>query len=221
MEWAAAQSVWIWRDGSASMRYRSTENLPEKLAQADLLTMALAALLIRGGERVALLGGGMTPSTSRAALGRMAQQLTRGDLPPANLPAFELLPRHGQLVCISDFLSPLPEIDRALRQFAAQGLHGHLLQILDPAEETLPFTGRVRFAGLEGEGEMLLSRVDTVLREAYTERMRLHQEGLAALARSVGWSFSLTRTDRPPQSALLSLYMLMSAHLTAGSVSRG
>src|SRR5690606_20158419 len=56
MEWAAAQSVWLWRDGSPSMRWRSREEWPEKRAQADLLTLALAVLLVRGGERVALMG---------------------------------------------------------------------------------------------------------------------------------------------------------------------
>src|SRR5215510_5396695 len=30
MEWAAARSVWLWRDGSAWLRYRSDAWLPEK-----------------------------------------------------------------------------------------------------------------------------------------------------------------------------------------------
>ena len=54
-----------------------------------------------------------------------------------------------------------------------------------------------------------MHRVD-VVREAYVERFRAHQDGLAALARGLGWSFSITRTDRPPQTALLSLYLLLS-----------
>src|SRR3954468_15807650 len=39
-EWEAAQSVWLWRDGSASMRYRSARELPEKRARAALLLAA-------------------------------------------------------------------------------------------------------------------------------------------------------------------------------------
>src|SRR5512144_1841118 len=76
-EWSAAQSVWLWRDGSPSMRYRSGANLPEKGERADLLALALIALLMRGGERVALLGSGVLPATGRAALNRMALLLTR------------------------------------------------------------------------------------------------------------------------------------------------
>jgi len=83
-EWEAAQSVWLWRDASPSMDYASTRGLPTKRERADLLTLALAALLLRGGERVTLLGTGVAPSHGRAVLNRMAQQLLRettGGLP--------------------------------------------------------------------------------------------------------------------------------------------
>lgn len=222
MEWAAAQSVWLWRDGSASMRYRSSDDLPEKRERADLLTLALAALLVRGGERVALLGSGALPAMGRATLNRMALQLMAADdpsagqsigLPAAGLPDYEPLPRHAQLVLIGDFLAPLPEIDAAVRRFAERGVRGHLLQVLDPAEETLPFAGRVRFEGLEGEGNLLLSRVESI-RDSYVERLHAHHHGLAALARAADWTFSTHRTDRSPQSALLTLFLLLSE--TAG-----
>jgi uncharacterized protein (DUF58 family) len=219
MEWAAAQSVWLWRDASASMRWRSREQWPEKRTQADLLTLALAVLLVRGGERVALMGSGQPPGQSLATLERMALLLDREaeredaeaeNRPPlAGLPADVALPRHAQAIFIGDFLSPLPQVDAALRRFAERGLRGHILQVLDPAEETLPFAGRIRFEGLEGEGEKLLARVETV-RDTYVGRIHAHHEGLAALARSLGWSFAATRTDRPPQTALLALYLRLS-----------
>ena len=214
MEWAAAQTVWLWRDASPSMRWRSLPALPDKLAQADLLTLALAVLLVRGGARVALLGSGQAPGQSLATLERMALLLDRagdaGDGPPdTGLPPDAPVPRHAQAIFVGDFLSPLPEIDAALRRFAERGIRGHLLQVLDPAEETLPFAGRIRFEGLEGEGDKLLSRVETV-RDTYVGRIHAHHEGLAELARALGWSFATTRTDRPPQTALLALYLRLS-----------
>src|SRR5260370_30705178 len=57
-EWEAAQSVWLWRDASPSMDYASAASLPSKRARADLLLVALAALLTRGGERTTMLGSG-------------------------------------------------------------------------------------------------------------------------------------------------------------------
>ena len=69
-----------------------------------------------------------------------------------------------------------------------RGVKGHLLLVVDPAEEALPFFGRVRFEGLESEGELLLSRVETI-HDAYSERYRAHREGLTALVRSLGGGF--------------------------------
>src|SRR5207248_4892337 len=43
-------------------------------------------------------------------------------------------------------------------QFAGAGLKGHLLQTVDPAEEELPFAGRVRFEGVEQREELVISR---------------------------------------------------------------
>jgi uncharacterized protein (DUF58 family) len=206
-EWEAAQSVWLWRDASPSMDWRSNPALPTKQARADLLLLALTALLIRGGERASLLGSGAPPLSGRVALNRIAALIGRpaGSKAAASLPNFEALPRHAQLVLIGDFLSPLEDIQKTVGRFAAGGLHGHLLQVLDPAEETLPFDGRVRFEGVEDHDEVLISRVETV-REEYTGRVAAHREGLAAIARPAGWSFATHRTDRPPHTALLALY---------------
>jgi uncharacterized protein (DUF58 family) len=84
-----------------------------------------------------------------------------------------------------------------------------MLQINDPAEEDLPFGGRIRFEGAEEPEEVIVSRVETI-RHAYSDRFRRHREGLAAIAGAVGWSFGSHRTDRPPQLALLALYGALS-----------
>ena len=63
----------------------------------------------------------------------------------------------------------------------ASGLKGHLLQIVDPAEEDLPFDGRVRFEGIEERDEIVISRVETI-RDDYAGRFRDHRDGLAAIA---------------------------------------
>jgi uncharacterized protein (DUF58 family) len=204
-EWEASESVWIWRDTSPSMTYASSPSLPTKRLRADLVALALATLLVRGGERVTLLGSGLTPATGNATLNRLALLIDRASADGASLPAFEALPRYGQLVMIGDLLSPLPEIEALTRRFAALGVKGHLLQVLDPVEETLPFEGRVRFEGLENEEALLLARVETI-RDQYEERLKRHREGLAALTQMLGWSFGMHRTDRPATTALLALY---------------
>jgi uncharacterized protein (DUF58 family) len=203
-EWEAAQSVWLWRDGSASMDYGSGANLPTKRARADLLLVALVALLVRGGERAALLGSGQPPLSGRVALNRIAAMIERpavGD----GLPPPQSLPRYAQVVLIGDFLSPIDEVQAALGRLSGAGVHGHLLQVLDPAEEELPFDGRVRFEGMEEDDSVLISRVETV-REEYTTRLDAHRTALRNLTRGLGWTFLTHRTDRPPHTALLGLY---------------
>ncbi len=206
-EWEAAQSVYLWRDGSPSMDYASDGNLPTKRARADLLTLALAALLVRGGERVTLLGAGLAPAYGRAVLDRLALLLERSAT-AADLPTYEKLPRHGQVVWFGDLLAPLDATAELVLRYADAGLKGHLLQILDPAEETLPFAGRVRFEGLEDEHPLVISRVESI-RAGYAERLQRHRDGLAALTRGVGWTFATHRTDHPPQHALLGLYRIL------------
>ena len=213
-EWEAAQSVWLWRDASASMDYSSSEYLtgaewPTKRDRAELLLVALASLLVRGGERLTLLGSGIAPMNGRIALSRVVEMISR-DPRAASLPDFEPLPRAGQLVLIGDFLSPLETVNAAITHFAAAGLKGHLLQVADPAEEDLPFDGRIRFAGIEERDEVVISRVESI-RGDYTHRYQRHREGLAAIAGTVGWSFGFHRTDRPPHLALLALFTALSA----------
>lgn len=209
-EWEAAQSVWLWRDRSASMDFRSAAGLPTKRERADLLTLATAVLLARGGERVALLNSGVRPDHGKTAIDRIARLMTdpRAAAAPDPLPRVEPLPRHAQTVLFGDLLSPLPDIHAIVAGLTGRGLRGHLVQILDPAEETLPYDGRVDFHGMEGEQNLLVPRVEAV-RDAYRERLKAQQDGLAALARTAGWSFAVHRTDRSPQSALLTLWGAM------------
>ena len=213
-EWEAAQSVWLWRDASASMDYTSASYIagaawPTKRDRAELLLMALASLLVRGGERLTLLGSGVAPMTGRVALTRLVQMIEH-DSVAVDAPAFEPLPRAGQLVLFGDFLAPLDEVNAVVARFAGAGLKGHLLAIADPAEEELPFAGRVRFAGLEEDDNVVISRVETV-RDDYAQRFRRHREGLAAIAGAVGWSIGYHRTDHAPHLALLALHAALTA----------
>lgn len=213
-EWEAAQSVWLWRDGSPSMSFQSGSDLEKKRERADLIVLALTSLLVRGGERVALLGAGMVPASGRAALNRMWSMIEGGRAPSESLPQPERLPRFARVVMVGDFLSPLDEISRVIDGFAHRGLRGHLVQVLDPAEERLPYDGRVLFDGPEAEGEVLIPHVES-LRAGYRTELARHRTGLRALARRYGWSVIAHRTDRPPEQALMSLYLQLSE--TAGA----
>ena len=212
-EWEAAQTVCLWRDGGRSMRWRSRGQAVEKIERAELLLLALAALLLRGGERVSLIGSGQRAVSGRAGLERLAEHLSELGEGDDGLPPESVLPRHGQVVLLSDFLAPLPRVQAVVGRMSAVPVTGHLVQILDPAEALLPYEGRVRFAW-QGDGrgtalETLIPRVEGV-REAYAERLAMQQDGLAAICSAARWRFSVHRSDHPPEAALLALYSALS-----------
>ena len=204
-EWEVSESVWFWRDGSTGMRFSSDRETPSKIDRATVLTLALASLLVKGGERIALLGGESPPAMGRVALRRIAHRLT--DLPPdeATLPPPLPMGRFGTLVWISDFLSPVEEIEKRMRGFASAGVKGFLAQIIDPAEEDFPYTGRVRFEASAVHETEIFGRAQNV-RNSYRARYATHAEALGRATRRLGWSFLRHRTDKPPQSALIALY---------------
>lgn len=206
-EWEAAQTVCVWRDGSASMRWRSRQVTMEKCERASLLLLSLASLLLRGSERVMMMQQDARPIRSRAGLERLAAALDLTDDGSGTPPPVRL-PRHGAVVLFSDFLKPLEEIKAMVGQFASVPVTGYLLQILDPAEAALPYRGRVRFRGLENEGDVIIPRVEAI-RSAYAERLRAHQDGIAAICSAAGLGFGVHRTDHPPETALLTLYQAL------------
>jgi len=204
-EWEAAQTVCLWRDASPSMRWHSRGMEIEKRERADLLLLALASLLLRGGERVLLMREGARPVSGRGGLDRLAQDLAGSPVNVAGLPPHMPLPRHGSVVLLGDFLAPLTEIQSVVGRFSAVPVTGYLLQVLDPAEALLPYAGRIRFRGLEHEGDTLIPRVETV-RDEYARRLKAQQDGLTAICSAAGFGFGVHRTDHPPESALLTLY---------------
>ena len=204
-EWEAAEAVWFWRDGSSSMRFRSQWAEVAKIDRASVLTLALAALLVRGGERIALLGDGHAPSTGRAPLRRIAHELTEDDGDVA-LPPDAPIGKNAQFVWLSDFLSPLGEIEAVLQRLSRHGVSGHLVHIADPAEEDFPFQGRTRFETAAGEKSDVFGRAESV-QGAYRTRFRAHGEAVAALAKRLDWTHLMHRTDKRPETALVALYM--------------
>jgi uncharacterized protein (DUF58 family) len=200
------------------MRWRSRGASVEKRERAGLLLLALASLLLRGGERVTLIApgiapgmtSGMRPVSGRAGLDRLAETLGADRDSDTGLPPDVALPRHARVVLFGDFLSPLEEIQSVIGRLSAIPVNGYLLQILDPAEADLPYAGRIRFRGLEREGDTLIPRVEGV-RAEYGRRLKAQQEGLAAICSAAAFGFAIHRTDHSPEAALLGLYTALTA----------
>jgi uncharacterized protein (DUF58 family) len=204
------------------MEYRSNFAPCLKQERALVLGLALASLLTRAGERIAALGQDTMPTSGRSGLNRLSShwlgsQKQEGE--PSGLPPLQALPKYASIVLIGDFLDPTEDLLSRLRQLAASGISGHLVQVLDPAEMDLPFDGRTEFEGVEEDLKLLVSRAESI-RGAYKNRLAAHQAALMDTARSHGWSFATHATDQSATGALLSLYGIISGAPDAAQMVR-
>jgi len=200
-EWESAQTVWLWRDDGAGMDFAS--GTVSKRERAELLLLGLASLLVRGGERVGFLGGGERPAASRLALIRIAHSLLDGNKRTETMPPSTAVTRGATMVWLGDFLDE--GAIESLRGLARAGISGHLVRIVDPAEEDFPYHGRARFESVRGNDTALFGRAESV-GDAYRARFRAHGEALSNAAMRLGWTCTTHRTDHSPLGALIALH---------------
>jgi uncharacterized protein (DUF58 family) len=207
-EWEAAHTVWIWIDRSPSMAFVSELAQASKIERATVLGLAAADLLVRGGERVGLLG--LTrPLATRGVIERFAEAIAldeRLSSAPAPLPPRISVTARSKVVVIGDFLSEDSAIRHAIEALSAQGAQGQALMIADPIEETFPFEGHAEFIGADGATRLRAPRAQS-LREAYLLKLARHRDAVRAACAARGWGFALHRTDKPAAQALLALRM--------------
>ncbi|MBM3527239.1 MAG: DUF58 domain-containing protein [Alphaproteobacteria bacterium] len=203
-EWEAAHTIWIWPDRSPSMAFVSNLARESKLDRSLAMAFALAEILVEAGERVGVPGL-MRPTGSRAIIERMAEALIHDPAERSSLPVGFAPAALSEVILLSDLWSPIGEIRATLTQLSANGSHGHLVQIVDPAEETFPYSGRVEFAEPEGAGEVTAGRAEN-WRADYEARLRRHRDEIRAETNRLGWSFTVHRTDRPANDLLLALH---------------
>lgn len=200
-EWEATQTVWLYRDGSASMDFGIKKDY------AEILLLAFGIALLNGGEQVGLLGTSLAPQTGYPAIQRIFEML----------PAQKIMVESGRPVAarshvllISDFYFPVEELRGFCERLAARHVRGTLVQVFDPAEATLPYTGRVKFQDIEGldTGTLDIPQVE-VLREEYAQKFVAHQKALDEMAHGFGWTFEKFSTDIKPEAVLSQLYEVL------------
>jgi len=204
-EWQIAQSVMLWVDQGASMRFASDKSLPTKSDRARLLGLAISILLVRGGERVGLTGTTLPPRRGNAQIIRLAQAWSEDAEPDYAPPEHRAMIPHARAVFISDFLGSMDEVELALTKAADRGVRGVILQVLDPSEETFPYRGRTIFESVGGTARHETLKAGD-LRERYLERLAKRKDALTQLCRATGWQLGLHHTGDSAQAALLWLY---------------
>ncbi|HZP78583.1 MAG TPA: DUF58 domain-containing protein [Pseudolabrys sp.] len=214
-EWEASHTVWIWPDRSPSMAFASPLVPDSKLERTLILAFALAEVMVHGGERVGIPGL-LRPTANRAVIERMAEAIVHDPAERASLPPNFAPSALSEIVLLSDFWAPIAEIHRTLTQLSASGANGHLVQVVDPAEETFPYGGRIEFIEPEGGGSITAGRAET-WRKDYEARIARHRAEIRAETDRLGWTFAIHRTDRPASDMLLTLHTRMGVGIAGGA----
>jgi uncharacterized protein (DUF58 family) len=208
-EWEASHTIWIWPDRSPSMAFASALAADTKLDRALVVAFALAEVLVQGGERVGMPGL-LRPTASRNVIEKMAEAVLhdtggRASLPPSFAPS-----PLSEIVVLSDLWAPIADVETTIAQLSATGASGHVVQIVDPAEESFPYSGRVEFIEPEGAGSVTAGRAET-WRNDYQGLIARHRDAIRAATDLRSWSFAIHRTDRPATELLLALHARMGA----------
>lgn len=205
-EWQAAQSVQFWVDPAQSMAFRGDDGRATKRERAATLALALAVLLVRGGERVGMADATMPPRSGEVQLSRLAARLAdEASQADYGTPEARALLTGARALFVSDFLGDPTAIEAALTEAADRGVRGALVQVLDPVEESFPFDGRTIFESMSGALRYETRKAGS-LRNRYLDRLAERKDRLATLARRTGWQFTTHHTDGSASAALLWLY---------------
>jgi uncharacterized protein (DUF58 family) len=190
------------------MAFTGDKARPPKADRARLLALALAMLLLRGGERVGLAGDAAPPRSGRGQVDRLALALADDGAADYGAPVASGIVAHGRTVFLSDFLGDLTGVEQAMARASDKGVRGALVQVLDPAEESFPFDGRTIFESMGGTLRHETLRAGD-LKARYLARLAERKDRLAALGRASGWHYLTHHTGESAQAALLWLYRAM------------
>jgi uncharacterized protein (DUF58 family) len=207
-EWEASHTIWMWADRSPSMEFAAGSEW-SKLDRALVVSFALAEVLVQGGERVGIPDL-MRPSANRNIIEKMAQTIVHDTAERPSLPSSFAPAPYSEVLLLSDFWSPVADFRRVIGQLAANGARGHVVQVVDPAEEAFPYAGRIEFIEPEGLGSVTAGRAET-WRADYQSLLAKHRAALRAECEQFGWTFTTHRTDRGPTELLFALHARMGA----------
>lgn len=200
-------------DCSASMRYRSDKRLPSKLAYGRMLAACLAYLLLRQNDAVGLVAFDEQPMLRVPARAvrrqffevlkglREAPEGTGTNLAGVLHDVAERVPRRGLVVLLSDLFDEPDAVLSGLKHFRHRGHEVLVLQILDPREIDLDFSGEVEFSALEDPSVRLRTEPAHV-REGYRERLEEWRHRLQWDCRRHLIDLVDMRTDQPVGAAL-------------------
>lgn len=118
--------------------------------------------------------------------------------------AAERVRKRGLFVLISDFLTPVEELESRLAYLRAGRHEVAVFQILDPAERDFAFDEPALFLDAETGREVYVD--PRAARAEYRERLQRHLDHVTACCRKLGIDVMQLSTDTPLERALLDFF---------------
>ncbi|NRA29507.1 MAG: DUF58 domain-containing protein [Parvularculaceae bacterium] len=198
-EWEQPQTLMLWCGGGEDFDYgdRGTE---AKRFRGQVITLALAIVALRQGERVGLWGSAEPPRAGVHFVNDLAEQLLTEELSFT-----EATPQPGAThVLVSDFHQPPEDLVAAFAK--ARDAQGRALAVVveDPSEAHFPFAGSTRFEGSRGEARRFFGDAQAV-REDYLSAREQHHAALNEAVRGGGERVFFHLTDAPLAPLMLSI----------------
>ena len=197
-------------DHSKSMGYGSLGYT--KCEYANTLAATIAYFLFKQGDAVGLLTfderlRDILPARNRA--GHLRQLMLALDAPVAGsatdlkLPLtriMQMVRKRGVVVLISDLLTPLADLQRALAELSAFGHEAILFHVLDPAEAQFEFSDAAIFEDIENGRKLYVDAA--AARKSYLGKLRAHSDQARTTCERHGIGYVQLTTDRPLEIAL-------------------
>ncbi|UNF29506.1 DUF58 domain-containing protein [Bartonella krasnovii] len=201
-EWQMTQTVWLWPDQSLSMHYCSRFSKISKGNHAIILTLALASLLARCGEHIAIPN--LVPPTMTSNVVEQIAFALENHSDENSLPDFSTITRFSHAIIMSDFLDHPEKIIQHLAPLSTKQVTAHLIEIADPAEESFPYTGHTEFFDPETKEKHIFGKAEN-LRKSYCKLYQARRQELVNFCARQGWSYHVSTTDQPLTEIILHL----------------
>ena len=197
-------------DHSKSMGYGSLGYT--KSEYANTLAATIAYFLFKQGDAVGLITfdeqlRDILPARNRA--GHLRQLMLALDKPVAGtatdlkLPLtriMQMVRKRGVVVLISDLLTPLADLQRALAELSAFGHEAIVFHVLDPAEAQFEFSDAAIFEDIENGRKLYVDAA--AARKSYLGKFRAHCAEARSACERHGIGYVQLTTDRPLEIAL-------------------
>ncbi|MCC9624543.1 DUF58 domain-containing protein [Thalassospira sp. MA62] len=217
-EWQASHNYWIWPVLSPSMYWSSARNIPSKAERTLVLAIALADLLIANGETVGTFDGERTRITSTEHLEKLARAMLASPTGLTNDGTNRHPGRKHSVLVLGDFLEFVDDSDASTNAIRRLGQHqndGALVHVMDPAEISPPFHGRVNFLDHNEQLIFKSEKFDDIA-DQYKQRAKQWRATVRDAARQNDWLCDRHVTSESPSPTLLALYQHLSERQNQG-----